>query len=181
VTIKPKDVILPFVILFALNVTLLSLWTAIAPWKWQRKNGAGRDQFGRETDTYGTCESVNHSLTRLFGFLLGAVNVIPLVLANYQSYRCWNLPTEYNESRYLAISMASLLEASLIGLPFILIAVNPTAVFLSRATILSVACMALLLPMFVPKWLNRKNPGQPTRKVSIVRASISNSYSNSNQ
>jgi hypothetical protein len=36
VTIKPKDVIWSFIVLLSSNVTILVLWTTLAPWTWQR-------------------------------------------------------------------------------------------------------------------------------------------------
>jgi hypothetical protein len=87
------------------------------------------------------------------------------------------LPSEFNESRDVAVSMASLLEALLIGLPFVLISVKPTAVFLSRAVILCVACLAILLPMFVPKWVNKDHPAPPKRKVTVTNDTAANNSS----
>lgn len=140
----------------------------MAPWKWDRVFQAGKDEFERDTNSYGTCASDNGTLATLFGIFLCIVNVIPIVLANYQSYRSRELPSEFNESRYLTISMVSLLEAFAIGLPLVLVAVDPTAVFLTRAVILCVSCLAILLPMFVPKCINRDRPAPPARRVSVA-------------
>jgi hypothetical protein len=118
--------------------------------------GAGEDEFGRASDTYGLClsEKGKEFLSRLFFGLLTVVNVVPIFLSIYQSYRCRNLPSEFNESRYLAISMASLLETFVMGLPILLVTVLPTGIFLSRAVLIFATCLAILLPMFLPKWLN---------------------------
>ena len=96
VTIRPKDVIMPFLVLLSLNVTLLLLWTALAPWRWQRINGVSVDSIGRTTETYGICTSDNKSLSKLFGILVGVVNIVPVILTNYQSYRARDLPSEFN-------------------------------------------------------------------------------------
>lgn len=89
-----------------LNITLLITWTFVAPWKWERLPGSGVDRFGRPTDTYGTCESDNRTASTTFGILLLVVNLIPVFLANYQSYQARTLPTQFNESRYIALAMA---------------------------------------------------------------------------
>lgn len=151
---------------------LLTLWTVLAPWHWERIYPGGFDIYGRRTDSYGVCISSNESkkLARLIGILLGVVNIVPIVLSLYQSYMCRNLPSEFNESRYVAISMASLLETCAIGLPIVLVAVDPTAVFLTRAVALCMACLAILLPMFVPKFVSKRRGTAPRpRMVSVGR------------
>lgn len=151
----------------------------MAPFKWHRKPGVGEDKFGRPAESFGICASDNSALSKTFGSLLAVVNVVPVSLSIYQSYRCRDLPTEFNESRYLAISMASLLETFLIGLPFFLITVLPSAAFLCRAVLLCVSCLAILLPMFIPKWLNIDGPSPPTRRISMKSTSIDATFPNS--
>jgi len=162
-------------------VTLLILWTAIAPWQWQRVSQGGVDQFGRATETYGTCMSNNETLAKLFVSLLAVVNVVPVILANYQSFRCRNLPSEFSESRYLALSMASLLETFLIGLPIVLIRVQPTAVFITRAVLLCLVCLAILLPMFVPKFFRTRNRPEPKARKVPVKLSTSAMSNHNNE
>jgi len=178
VTIKPKHVIKPFIVLMGLNVILLALWTALAPLKWQRvAAGVGQDEFGRVTETYGICKSYNETLAKVFGSLLGVVNIVPIVLANYQSYKSRNLPSEFNESRYLAMSMASLLESFLIGLPIVLITVQPAAIFITRAVVLCLVCLAILVPMFVPKFRTRNQPEPKSRTVPVISSTSAFSIS----
>ena len=168
VSIKPKHVIKPFIVLFGLNVTILTIWTVIAPWKWKRVDDVGVDEYGRSTETYGICASDNETLAKVYVSLLAVVNAIPVFVTAYQSFKGRNLPTEFNESRYLYTTMASLLETFLLGLPIILIAVEPTAVFLVQAGVLCLACLAILLPLFIPKWLTKSRPEAETRRVPVV-------------
>jgi ABC-type branched-subunit amino acid transport system substrate-binding protein len=168
VTIKPRHVIKPFIVFFALNVTILTTWTVIAPWKWKRVAAVGVDEYGRSTETYGTCASDNDTLAKLFGSLLAIANAFPVFFSAYESFRGRNLPTEFNESRYLFATMTSLLETLLIGLPIILIAVKPTAIFLVRAGVLCLACLAILLPLFIPKWLRTSRPDPETRRLPMI-------------
>lgn len=150
-------------------MTFLTLWTTLAPWQWERVPGAGEDTFRRPAQSYGICTSGDKAtLSKIFGSFLAVVDFIPMILSVYQSYRSRGLPSEFNESRYLALSLASLLETFLIGLPIILMTVLPTAVFLSRAVLLCMSCLAVLMPMFVPKWLNMDGPSPPPRRLSIT-------------
>ncbi len=140
----------------------------IAPWKWKRVAAVGVDEYGRSTETYGTCASDNDTLAKLFGSLLAIANAFPVFFSAYESFRGRNLPTEFNESRYLFATMTSLLETLLIGLPIILIAVKPTAIFLVRAGVLCLACLAILLPLFIPKWLRTSRPDPETRRLPMI-------------
>lgn len=167
-------------VLLLLNVALLTTWTVVAPWKWERLPGSGVDRFGRPTDTYGTCESDNRTASSTFGILLLVVNLIPVVLANYQSYQARTLPTQFNESKYIALAMASLLEAALLGLPVIIMArEDPSAHFLVQAVVIFVVCLAILLFMFVPKWLDKNEPAVEARYVSSTERSTLNSNASS--
>lgn len=156
-TIKPKDVIVPFAVLFTLNVVLLACWTALAPRKWDRVPVGGVDMYGRPTESYGYCTSDNERLERFFSVPLLIVNLVAVVLACYQCYKAKTLPSEFNESRFLAISLFSLLETYIIGLPIAIFADDPTAIFMTRAVVLCMVCLAMLLPMFLPKLLNKRN------------------------
>lgn len=160
-------------------MTILTLWTALAPWKWDRVVGVGKDEYGRETQTYGTCASDKETLAKGFGSLLAIVNVIPIFVSVYQSFRGRKLPSEFNESRFLSMSVASLLETFLVGLPITLTSWEPTVVFITRAIVLCMACLAILLPMFVPKWRRTKSRGsEPSiRRVPVVSGASSTLYS----
>lgn len=62
--------------------------------------------------------------------------------------------------------MATLLEATLIGLPIILMARDdPTAHFLAEAIVIFLVCLAVLLFLFVPKWLDKNKPAAKTRYI----------------
>lgn len=152
-------------------MTILAVWTGVAPWKWQRVPAdGGVDEYGRATETYGTCASDKEKETwaKVFGSLLAVVNVCPVFFSAYQSFRGRNLPMEFNESRYLFITMTSLMETFLIGLPIIFISIQPTAVFITRAAVICLACMAILLPLFIPKWMTKSRTEPETRRVPVI-------------
>ena len=166
IKIRPVDALRPFLVLFILNISLLTAWTVVDPWQWERVDGAGEDRYGRVTDSYGECKSSNYPLSLTFAILLAAVNFIPVILAIYLSYRARNLPSEFNESRFVTLSMASLLEAGLIGLPIVIMTrEEPTAFFMARSLVIFVVCFVVLLFMFVPKWMTENKPQVPARKL----------------
>jgi hypothetical protein len=123
VTIRPRDVFLPFAILIALNLAILVTWTFVAPLRWQRII-VEEDMFGQPTESRGTCfNSVqNGSAETIFLWLLGFINLSALLFSSYQSYRARKLPSEYNEAFYLLMTNLAILEGMVLGAPILFLA-----------------------------------------------------------
>lgn len=158
VVLRYRDVMMPFIVFMTLNIAFLAGWTALAPLVWTRVPLANFDVFGRSVESYATCRS--ESPGQMFAFLgpMIAMNLSALIFAAYQAYKARNLPTQFSESKYMAMTMASLLECLLISAPlFALVADNPTADFLVTSIVISIVCLAILLPIFVPKYIRRRD------------------------
>ena len=155
IEVQPSDVMGPFAVLMSINLAMLLCWTILAPLQYVRVQKMNVDKFGRNVESYAVCQSqTSNSLYFLIPILVA--NVVGLLLTSYQSYKGRNYATAISESRYLAMSALSLLESLLLGVPILLVLRdNPTAFFVVRCTILSIACMAILLPVLVPKYLYR--------------------------
>jgi gamma-aminobutyric acid type B receptor len=155
VTIRPIDVLLPFAILTVLNLVILITWTITAPLRWERIM-VEEDMFGQPIASKGTCTlavSNRESTEMTFLCLLVAVNVTALFLSNYQSYRARKLPSEFNETFYLAITNLVILEGMVLGAPILFIVEDDPASFIViRSLLVSIICLAVLVPMFVPKF-----------------------------
>jgi hypothetical protein len=94
----------------------------------------------------------------IFLFSLGAVNVAALLSSNYQSYRARELPSEFNETFYLAMTNLIILEGLALGAPILfVVGDDPTSFMLIRSLLVSIICFAVLLPMFVPKFTQVKD------------------------
>jgi gamma-aminobutyric acid type B receptor len=154
VTTRARDVLLPFAILMAVNMIILVTWTIVAPLRWERVI-VEEDMFGRPVESRGTCvHAVNNreSAETTFLYLLAAVNVTALLFSNYQSYRARNLPNEFNETFYLAMTNLIILEGLVIGVPILfVVGDDPAAFMLIRSLLVSIICLAMLVPMFLPK------------------------------
>jgi hypothetical protein len=158
--VKARDVILPFIILSVGNISFLIMWSVAAPMRWTRIDVANYDSFGRSVESYGTCSSGDGKTEKaietaaLVGIIL--VNLVALVVANYQCYKARNLPTDFNESLYITLSNASMLEALVLGGPILLVVgEDPSANFIVRSILVTIVCFTMLLPVFVPKYLQR--------------------------
>mmetsp|Transcript_46585 Transcript_46585/g.141108 ORF Transcript_46585/g.141108 Transcript_46585/m.141108 type:complete len:1062 (-) Transcript_46585:222-3407(-) len=146
-----KDLLKTLAALLIVNVALLLSWTLVSPLTWQRFDKDSEDQFGRTTETYATCTS-EKSLP--FVIVIIVVNLGALLLANFQAYKARDIQTEYQESRYVAISMASILQAWCMGIPIMIVVKEaPQAKFFVEAGIIFVTCTAVLLLIFTPKLL----------------------------
>ncbi len=90
-----------------------------------------------------------------------------VVVTFYQSYIARKLPTEFSESYYLALSMGCLTETLTLGGPILFAATSsPTAFYLVLSLLVSTTSLAILLPIFVPKYLHRN-----ARRANVLRSS----------
>jgi hypothetical protein len=91
---------------------------------------------------------------------LTAVNVTALFLSNYQSYRARKLPSEFNETFYLAITNLVIFEKMALGVPILfVVGDDPASFMLIRSLLVSIICFAVPVPMFVPKFNGAKDKG----------------------
>jgi gamma-aminobutyric acid type B receptor len=168
VTIRARDVLLPFAVLTVLNMVILVTWTIVAPLKWERIIEA-EDVFGQPTESRGTCFSsvyYRDSTTTIFMCFLGAVNITALLFSNYQSYRARALPSEYNETLYVAMTNLVILEGMVLGAPILfLVGSDPASFMLINGLLVSIICLGVLMPMFVPKF-NKAKDEKARRSVS---------------
>ena len=177
VQVRIVDAIFPLLILMTINVVLLLLWTFLSPLRWERVQIDNFDRFDRSRESYGTCKTDGSVESRVFFSLILAVNALGLVVSNYQGYRTRNLPTAFDESFYVAMTNAMLLEAFILGFPvLILVHDNPSASFIVKAILVSVVCLCILLPVFVPKHLRRNTKAtreeQTRRSTNLPMSSI---------
>lgn len=156
VVVETRDVLRPFTILFVLNVAVLTSWTVVDPLTYNMRFTSATDSFGRHIETYGRCINYDPSAEYLtFAVLWASIIIAVVVWANIEAYKARAIATEYSESQYLAISMALILQAILIGLPWLFaIQALPTFWFLVETSILFIVSASMLLPIFVPKMLH---------------------------
>jgi len=158
-----RDVLLPFAIMITLNVVFLSVWTAVDPlyMYWERVD-EGRNESG-DLVSYGHC-TASGTVSIVMISLLAAVNLVALLLANLQAYHARKLTVAYNESKFVALSMASILQATVIGVPLLFLSMtNPTASYVVRIILIFVVCMSILCWIFVPKMIKAGQPLDPSR------------------
>jgi gamma-aminobutyric acid type B receptor len=167
VTVRVQDVLWPFAVLFVASVAVLTAWTITDPLKWERVT-ISEDSYGQPTASYGTCYALQGKDR---AFLIASISlcVVALVIANYQSFLARNLPSDYNEAFFVAITNAILLESAIVSAPILAIVhEEPESFFLVRSLLLIVASLSVLLPIFVPKMLHKE--GMKRRRGVYLRA-----------
>lgn len=180
VQVRVIDALFPLAILSAVNVTLLTLWTILSPMRWERVKVDSFDDFGRSIESYGLCVTDGSMASNILLTLIIAANLLALVITNYQGFRTRNLPTAFDESFYVAVTNAMLLESLILGFPvFILVDDTPSASFIVKSILVSVICICILLPLFGPKHLKRNSTATREEQVRSSKVSGSSDFRSS--
>ncbi|CAB9510354.1 Gamma-aminobutyric acid (GABA) B receptor [Seminavis robusta] len=160
VKVSAMQVQQPLCILLLCNTALLLSCTLIAPFKWSRVpvpvDSTAYDEFGRLTETYGSCGYYTPSVSWYFIVPLGLINLAGVGYAAYQCYLQRDVTTDMSETTHLFVSIVSMFETTVIFGPLLFVVKdNPTRRFLLESTLVDVACLTLLLPIFIPKYQQR--------------------------
>ncbi|CAB9496659.1 receptor [Seminavis robusta] len=163
ITVGVRDVAKPMVALACFNLLLLIFWQTLDPLTWQRITvDYNLDPYGRPKESYGSCYVSLSTTQQGFAYSILTINAIPVLVANYMSYKARNIRSDVlNETVWIQISMAAILEIILIGGPFVLVAgggEETTALY--RYVVLTflfcVTALASFVPLLVSKiWLLR--------------------------
>ena len=156
IVIRPKDVVLPFVVLMLANFAIMLAWTLHAPLVWERQLVPNYDKYLRNVESVGWCVPSNVTYTTVYVVLVVAINISVLLFANYQAYMARNLPSDFSESTHIAVAMGSLLEVFVLGVPLLFMSKSdPSISFLIRSILVTAISLSALLPIFVPKYSRR--------------------------
>mmetsp|Transcript_9051 Transcript_9051/g.21526 ORF Transcript_9051/g.21526 Transcript_9051/m.21526 type:complete len:714 (-) Transcript_9051:135-2276(-) len=149
VTMKQREVWIPLSSLLFVNGAILLCWTLIDPLRYIRLDEEGLDGWDRPISSYGTCQSEN-PLPYLIP--LGLLNVLVLVFANWSAYEARSISSEFAESKYVGMAMASLFQALISGVPVLfLVQSSPQAFYMVLVFMIFVISSAILLLIFIPK------------------------------
>ncbi|KAL1498962.1 hypothetical protein AB1Y20_013482 [Prymnesium parvum] len=111
-----------------------------------------RDEYGRPTQSYGQCTADERVWTYIA--LLIAFHGMLLLVANSLVYQLRHVPSEYNEGKYVGISLANNLQTSLVALMLLfLVTDNPQVIFSVKFFEVYWSATLTLLMMFLPKIL----------------------------
>jgi len=140
----------PAALLMLLVVALLVCWTAVDPLHFERsRDSVDYDSYGNPLRSSGACVCAHP--WAWYGSLVAIIWCL-LLSGTWTAYRARNVPSRYQESKYVALVMASNLQILAVGLPVLFLA-SPSAMsfYLLRASIIFLQNAGLLLLIFAPK------------------------------
>ena len=147
--VSRTDVLVPFAVIFTCNVIVLLCWTFVDPLMYERIVGDGTDFWNREIESFGVCRS---DKAPAFLAPLAVINFSVVAIACWQAFESRNIESEFAESKYIALSVASLFQAFLTGFPIVFIVKDdPKAYYLVLTLMIFVLSEAILLLIFCPK------------------------------
>lgn len=114
VVVKEKDVIMPFVVLLTISGSLLVAWSIVDPLVWVRT------EPNELNESQGYCQSLGSSYI-IFLALIVVVNFLALVLASVQAFRARDINADFSESFYIGMTIISLLQALVLGVPIMIL------------------------------------------------------------
>jgi hypothetical protein len=173
--VKPESFLRLTVRLLILNGVLLALWTGTDPLKWKRLEVDGGIALDDGTvETYGACRGGDVSPG--FAMALYVLNMVMVLIASIQAFKCRFLVLEYNEMQWLPLSVFPFFEVWIIGGPILpLFQEDATVTFVLLSMMIVVSTGVGGMAVFAPKdWYIRKfhhanpkrNPGFPERRSS---------------
>ena len=178
IQVRARDVLLPFLILFSINVITLLLLTIIDPLHWVRQ-----PVDGQRWNTVGTCKT-DHAVGNVLVGLLLLVNAVALFTACWQAYKARDLSTQFSESKSIGIALYSWLQLMLVGIPivFLLEDDNVEAKFFLHVALIFAVCSSMLGFLLYPVVRNALGPNDETRsKVRITGLNESSGSASSKQ
>ena len=169
VTIRIQDVLAPFLVMLFVNVAILLTWQLVSPMKWERIVTV-EDYWGRPISSRGSCRS-DKSTEFLVAII--CVDGLCIAVACWEAYKARNISTEYSESTYIGIAMASIFQAFFIGIPILFLTSESSAFYFMASAILFVVCMATNSFIFVPKILAWKRANDEKKMRNNRRQQVS--------
>ncbi len=137
--------------MLVVNCAIVIPWLVTAPLQWHRKLGTATDIFGRVVESYGFCSSVQ---ALPFGIVVLVLNHGVLIFFTAKAFFSRHIETEYLESRYIGVCLASVLQAWLMGIPILVVVwSNSKARFFVETGIVFVTSQSVLLLIYIPKML----------------------------
>mmetsp|Transcript_35376 Transcript_35376/g.77559 ORF Transcript_35376/g.77559 Transcript_35376/m.77559 type:complete len:920 (-) Transcript_35376:49-2808(-) len=149
VKVTPMDVAIPGAVLLGCNLIVLIVWTIVSPFSWEIET-LSTDEYGRPLVQIGNCKSDN---VQAYVASLLAIDGIAIVITLWQAYVARNISTDLSESKYIALSVTAIFEATFIGVPVLyIVSAQPSAVLFLSSAIIFVSVAAILGFIFFPKY-----------------------------
>jgi len=143
--VSPLQVLWPLGIVLIAIVSILTVWTVVSPWSWERKFVTHYPP-----ETYGKCYSPNFIA---FSFTLALILMICTILTGFIVWKTRDISQDLSDTSTVIYLIITQLQAWFVGLP-ILAAIGDASVdsvYLGRILLIWVFAMAPLLIVLLPR------------------------------
>ncbi|CAJ1936397.1 unnamed protein product [Cylindrotheca closterium] len=180
IRVRERDVLIPLLVIFTSNTIVLSCWTMIDPLIYVRTYSDGTDLWNREIASIGKCISKNGSWPYLIPLAL--INLTVIGIACWQAYEARDICSEFAETKYIAMTVFSLTQSFITGLPIVAVTTDDPETFYLVSTLLVFGvCLVVLSLIFIPKVQMQRHYGKMSeadqRKAMIVSVRVSSGMS----
>ncbi|KAH9253212.1 hypothetical protein BASA81_008894 [Batrachochytrium salamandrivorans] len=166
--LKDRQLMLYQAVVVIAAVVLNVLWAGIDPMFWQRSAKYTNDQ-GLVVGSMGVCAS-HGGIGPAMPLIVGIIVI--LFVGNYLAYLGRRIPTEFNESKWTAMTMVMILEAFVIAVPVLILSNDqPVPGFIVKSLVCLLVPGGTVGLIFVPKimlaygWGEAKDDTNPWRFV----------------
>ena len=149
-----KHVVWPFVTLVGVSIVILTVWTIVEPWQWERFPVDENEPLG---ESYGQCTSPNDLV---FIIILACIMVTATVLAGLMSWKTKDIDSKFSESSWIFTTIVLQFQVLLVGIPILIIVQQQSAdaTYMGRVLLIWTITMSTLVLMFGPKLLPILSP-----------------------
>merc|ERR1711988_64801 len=135
-------------VMIVVEIAICAIWTIEDPLTFEREI-LSTDQYDHPTESVAKCSS-DHPWAYMS--LIIVIHLVSLLYAYYLCYQSRNIPTEFQEGKWINMAMVSNLQILVLGVPvMIMVADSPDVSFFMRAGIIFLNDTGVLLLMFLPK------------------------------
>jgi len=136
-------------VLMLTELVAMIIWVIVAPLQWSRLVSQV-DSFGNPLSSYGECTGSTVSVA--FVAVVFTIHAISLALTSNASNHVRDLPVQYQESKWINLSVMSMLQIYLVSIPAVIASYNDvTGRFVIMSSVVVVTVGALLLCLLFPK------------------------------
>ena len=134
--------------------SILLTWQLVSPLRWEREITESDPATGYPTESVGRCTSEHFAA---FAGACACFIGLCLLYALTIAYKTRNMPIEFSESKYIAASVAYLLQLLILGVPVLVIANrNTDAGYMVLTLILFLMSFGTTLLIFIPKLIAQR-------------------------
>ncbi|GBG27239.1 Metabotropic glutamate receptor-like protein E [Hondaea fermentalgiana] len=119
--ISNKDLYLRILAMLALTSSILTLWFSLDPMYYERRvdpiySGVEVDSYGNLLESYGLCTD-HRGLSTIFLAIVFCKNGLKFAGTTYMAYKCRHVDKQFQESAYIFMAVASMLQLYTLGVP----------------------------------------------------------------